>query len=293
MTVKEWFKTLFRACTPPIVLTTYKKLGGNYKPILLEQADERWHLKQICIQKTGELELSDVLKIIKDGYPHPFYIRNNTSDIIVYKNVIEEREYNFITSYDPKVIIDAGANIGLSAIYFANKYPNAVIISIEPEKGNFFLLKENTKNYSNIIALNAALWHQCGEIELLDVGQDNWAFMTGDGTNYNKITAPKIQRKHIVKSVTIESLLSDFNLESVDVLKIDIEGAEKEVFEHHAVWVDKIQSIIVELHERMKEGCEKEFKNVSKKFDEIGQFKEDLYLSKNGYIKMGKHSLFN
>ncbi|HEY7772510.1 MAG TPA: FkbM family methyltransferase, partial [Marinagarivorans sp.] len=81
---------------------------------------------------------------------HPFILRIPSSDVPTYQQVFIDREYQFKVSKQPKVIVDAGANIGLAAIYFANQYPNAKIIAIEPEKGNFDQLTANTKPYPNI-----------------------------------------------------------------------------------------------------------------------------------------------
>ena len=287
MTTKQAVKETLIVFIPPIFLTIRRKLrmGSKTKKLLTEQIVGN-NLPNCCIEQTNDLNLPNVLKITQGDYKFPFYIRNNTSDVYVYKSVINYKEYNFISSQEPKVIIDAGANIGLTAIYFAEKYPNAKIISIEPEESNFNLLRQNTQNYPNIITLQAALWDKVGEIELLETGLDNWGFMTGDGSNYNNITTPKIQKKHTVKTVTIESLLNEYNLGLIDILKIDIEGAEKEVFQNHFLWIKNVRSIIVELHERMKLGCEKEFRKIAKNFDDVARYGEDFYLSKNGFIKM-------
>ena len=231
-------------------------------------------------------DLPNVMEITRDGYKFPIYIRNNTSDVRVYKTVIEDEEYNFVTLQEPKTIVDAGGNIGLTAVYFAEKYPDATIITIEPEEYNFKILKENTKKYTNIIALNYALWDKIGEIELLDTGLGNWGFMTGDGSNYDKITTPIIQNKHAIKTVTIENLLKEYNIEIIDILKVDIEGAEKEVFENNFAWIKNVRSIIAELHERMKSGCNKSFEKIVIEFDEIAVCREDIYLSKGGFIRM-------
>jgi|GEM_PF-972834 len=254
---------------------------------LLIENNSRFHMFCCNIQQTKDIDLPNVLKISNENYKYPLYIRNDTTDVILYRNIIEKLEYNFTASNQPNVIIDAGANIGLAGVYFANKYPNSKIISIEPEEENFKLLKENTQNYPNIIALQCALWNEVGEVELLDVGRGNWAFMTGDGPHYDEINAlKKIQKKYSVKTVTIEGLLEDYNLGLIDILKIDIEGAEKEVFENYPAWVNHVQSIIVELHERMKKGCNEAFKKVEKEFDESAINGEDIYLSKGGFIKM-------
>jgi len=269
-------------------LTICRKLRTEklVKKLVVREQKAGNNLRYCCIEQANELNIQNILKITRDGYKFPFYIRNNTSDVDVYKSVIDCDEYNFSCCQEPEVIIDAGANIGLSTIYFAEKYQNAKIISIEPEENNFNLLKRNIQNYPNIIALQAGLWDKVGEVELLETGLDNWGFMTADSSNYDNITTPKIQKKHAVKTVTIEILLNEYNLGMIDILKIDIEGAEKEVFQNHSSWINNVRSIIVELHERMKLGCEKKFWEIARNFDEIAKHGEDFYLSKNGFIKM-------
>jgi hypothetical protein len=84
----------------------------------------------------------------------------------------------------------------------------------------------------------------------------------------------------------VEKLIADYKLTKIDILKIDIEGSEKEVFNNCISWIDNVNSIIVELHERMKKGCNKSFYKVTKKFDKICKNDEDIYLIKNNYIKI-------
>lgn len=281
-------KKIVKMLIPPIIFTIYR--GLKYKwttnELLIEEQKDDFNLSVCSIEDTNELDFPNTLKIKRKGFKFPFYIRNNTSDVYVYSEIIESLEYNFIASQEPKVIIDAGGNIGLTAIYFARKYPSAKIISIEPEENNFKLLKENTKNYDNIIPLQLALWYKVGEIILLDTGLDNWGFMTEDSANYHKINTPMIQKKHTVKTITIEGLLNDYNIDMIDILKLDIEGAEKEIFENHDLWIDRVRSIIVELHEKMKPGCYSAFKKIIKNFDQVAASGEDFYLSKKGFIKM-------
>jgi len=223
---------------------------------------------------------SNILKISHSDFQFPFYVRNNTSDVAVYHGVMVNCEYAFIKEKDVKVIVDAGANIGFASIYFAKLFPNAKIIAIEPEETNFALLEENTKNYPNVIRLNRALWNEDGEINLIDTGLDNWGFMTLDSQNCANITTPKLQKRHVVKTVTIESILKDYGFPAIDLLKIDIEGAEKEVLNSCQHWIGNVNSLIIELHERMKSGCEEAFNNMKNNFKYISQHGEDFYLRK-------------
>jgi hypothetical protein len=118
-----------------------------------------------------------LLKVVRNDCKYEFYLRDKTMDLGTYQQIFIDKEYNFIANLPPETIIDAGANIGLASIYFANKFPEAKIIAIEPETENFELLKKNVVKYPNIIPLCAALWDTIGQIDLLDTGLGNNAYM--------------------------------------------------------------------------------------------------------------------
>jgi FkbM family methyltransferase len=250
-------------------------LNLNFKIIENDIKDD--HLFCISIIKSNET--NEILQIKREGIIHPLYLRNNTSDVFVYKHVFEEYIYNFNVRSEPKFIIDAGANIGIVTIFFANKYKNAKIIAIEPEDKNYELLVKNTENYSNITTIKSALWNDCREIFLFDC-DSNYGFQVGIEKTYSK------DIKQLIKTISISKIMEDFNIDSIDILKIDIEGSEKEVFETNNDFIKKTNCIIIELHERIKKGCNKAlFKNV-KMFENIGLRNDNIFLSRNNYIKM-------
>src|SRR5438128_1024549 len=74
------------------------------------------------------------LTIFSLGLNRMLTIRPSTSDLRVVLKVLADHEYTTPLPINPKLIIDAGANIGISALYFANRYPNARIYAIEPEE---------------------------------------------------------------------------------------------------------------------------------------------------------------
>ena len=220
------------------------------------------------------------LKLEKSHLKHPILLRIPSSDVPTYRQVFIDKEYAFHTGRSPEVIIDAGANIGLASVYFANKYPDAKIIAIEPEESNFELLKENTSPYPNIIPLHAALWNRNEEINLVDPGLGKWGFMT-DGKRSLGESPDNVC--HAVKAFTVDRIIKDYGLERVNILKMDIEGAEKEVFTDTSAWIDSVDSIIVELHERMKPGCNRSFYVGSNGFDHEWSQGENVYLSKRSF----------
>ena len=183
---------------------------------------------------------------------HPFWLRLNTTDVAVYDMVFTRREYE-VNLPPPKVIVDAGANIGLSTLYFANRYPESRIIAIEPEPENYGLLTKNTWPYPNVTPLQAALWSDNKSVELRDPGFGSWGFTT------HSITVPNASAP--VKAVTVDRLMDEFALPKIDILKMDIEGAELEVLRGASAWISRVDTILAELHDHLKPGCQEAFRD--------------------------------
>jgi FkbM family methyltransferase len=204
-------------------------------------------VKYVAYKLTG---LFPILYFINENIKHPIKLRNCSSDIFVCQQILINRKYDVQDNKLPKVIVDAGANIGCASIWFANKYPNAKVIAIEAQAENFKLLKENVFPYKNIIPIYAALWSK-DDISL--------SIELEYGKGFDGFTVHESNDNTSVKTITIRKIMRDFNLEHIDILKIDIEGAEKEVFEESKEWVYKIGTILVELHDRKKSGCSRAF----------------------------------
>lgn len=211
----------------------------------------------------------------------PIFLRVPSSDIPTYEQVFINEDYDFLVETPPKVIVDAGANIGLASVYFANKYPGAMILAIEPGKDNFELLKRNVELYRNIIPIHSALWSKNETLQLVDPGLGHWGFMTEE---INISGKPLGTFSHTVKAMTLGKIIAEYQLDKIDILKIDIEGAEKEVFEDTSSWIAKVEALIIELHEDMKSGCNRSFYNGSIGFDDEWKQGENVYLAKGKYL---------
>lgn len=219
-----------------------------------------------------------IIKIKEPNFKIPFYLRVPSSDILTYRQIFIAKEYDFDVTEQPNVIVDAGANIGLASIFFANKYPKTKIIAIEPESSNFLMLKKNIEAYSNIVPVQAALWSANEEINLVDQNLDKWGFLT-ESSATSKVSLGTIL--HQVEGMTVDKIMKDYGLDKIDILKIDIEGAEKEVFNNTSAWLGKVDALIVELHERIKRGCNRSFYNGSNGFDDEWMKGENIYLTRN------------
>ncbi|NRB75843.1 MAG: FkbM family methyltransferase [Verrucomicrobiales bacterium] len=202
-------------------------------------------------------------------------LRTCTSDLAVAKEAFIEREYAFISSLKTTVIIDAGANIGTSAIAFAEQFPEAAIHAIEMEPSNFRLLKENSKPYPNIFPHQLAIAASTGRRSLRDRNTGHWGFSIAE------TDAPTSGKGPTVETITLDDLMDRLEITHIDVLKIDIEGAEKEIFETGGDWLSKTDSLVVELHDRIIMGCSRAFYLSTVDFAHFEQYGEKVYAYRN------------
>jgi FkbM family methyltransferase len=131
-------------------------------------------------------------------------------------------EYQISTTKKSPVIIDCGANIGLSILYFKKKYPNSKIIAFEPNPNVFTILRANLEqnHIQGVELYNYCLSDSEGEIEFYI----NENFGTMEGSVFEERGGSK---KLKVKAVR----LSTYIKEEVDLVKMDIEGAEIKVLD--------------------------------------------------------------
>lgn len=186
------------------------------------------------------------------GMLFPVYLRGGGSDFEVFKQVYLYRFYNTDFAFEPKIIIDCGANIGITTVFFKNKFPNTRIIAVEPEVSNVEMLKMNTKNLTGVEIEAKGLWGRECFLEIVE-GSDSmaWSF---------KVNALESQREGAISAISIPKLIEKYNLESIDILKIDIEGSEENVFQEDiSSWIHMVKVIIIELHDWQKPLSSKSF----------------------------------
>jgi len=209
--------------------------------------------------KTGSLNLTKYGKI---------YLRNNSSDMDIFNQIFIDKDYNINLSIEPKVIVDCGANIGLTSLFFAVNFPSASIFSFEPEAENYEILKINTRQFPKVTPVNKAIWSKDGVISILK----------SSSFDSHKVTESVIN-SDTVDSISIASILTKYNLSEIDLLKMDIEGAEKEIFEAEIQdWLPKIKILVIELHDRFKPGCSMSLFNALKGYNYNMSIKGELLI---------------
>lgn len=200
-----------------------------------------------------------LFKFYLNKHQPPIYLRNNSTDYATFTQVFYSEQYNFPFSKQPKVIVDCGANIGLSTIYFKNRFPNAKIIAIEPDSGNYEMLLKNTEAYPDIRCIKAGIWNTSTNLEVVDLNMGEWGFM---------VKAVDHPTESTIKGISIKEIITSFDLDRIDILKIDIEGSEKELFElGQDEWLPFVNTIIIETHDRIKKGTSKSIFSALVKYD--------------------------
>jgi FkbM family methyltransferase len=163
-------------------------------------------------------------------------ILDSASFLYMYREIFEKQIYRFETDSKNPLIIDAGANIGLSVIYLKELYPNSKVIAFEPDSRVFEVLKANVENSSltGVELVKKALWSSETTLEFLSEGSDGGRMVNLEDDS----------RKVVVETVR----LRDFLDQPVDFLKIDIEGAETEVLRDVQDLLPNVSNLFVEYH---------------------------------------------
>ncbi|MFM9946701.1 MAG: FkbM family methyltransferase [Saprospiraceae bacterium] len=185
------------------------------------------------------------------GYSAAMHIRPQTSDAPTFEQVILHREYD-LTDFRNRIgpvntIIDAGANIGFTSVFFARMFPEARIIAIEPDTGNFEKLQQNTAHLPQVKCLMTGLWHRQASLVVKDGGYGAYGFTV------EEVPAGYPGALH---AIALDDLVHEYGISVIDILKIDIEGSEKEVFSANIQkWLPMTKCLIIELHDRKRKGC--------------------------------------
>ncbi|MBI2722051.1 MAG: FkbM family methyltransferase [Bacteroidetes bacterium] len=221
-------------------------------------------LKLFSEIESGKYEKAEVTIFHLKGFKHPIHLRSIRADMQSFVNTfidpyLEKKPY----LRDAKFVIDAGANIGFTAVLFANWWPDCKIISIEPDKENYELTLINTKSYKNITVLHGGLWNK--EIPLkIEAGQED-GFVVKEVVSNDQ---SKIPSENLTQGISIDQLIKTYQIPQIDFLKMNIEGSEKEIFsENYEKWLPITKSMLIELHHGKNAGCSKAVFTTINKYD--------------------------
>jgi FkbM family methyltransferase len=212
--------------------------------------------KAVGVISASEILLRRALGIARpvsvkvDG--HRVEVRPTDSDLFVLSQVFGWEEYRiddahlahlreiasgWQSSGIKPVIVDAGANVGYSTLYFASLFPEACVLAIEPDEVAFDILSRHVQSNQNIRPLRAALWFHEQGLRLQNSANGSWANSVSEGSG--------------TPSRRLDSVLSSLPNMRPLIIKLDIEGAEREVVESCPEIFAEAKCIIVEPHDFM------------------------------------------
>lgn len=190
-------------------------------------------------------------RTISFQYPPPVglikvAVRNNKgSDAFIFSEVFDHRYYDFALPNMPHTILDLGANIGFTGLYFSRKYPVADIVCVEPMPENVSLLRENLKaNQASVRVVAKAIAVEDGTVTMqraeMDYGHKVNAINFG-----RQLTGETIE----VGAISIPTLMSEAGWTRIGLVKIDVEGYEGVLLRKNCGWLDRVDAICIECHE--------------------------------------------
>jgi FkbM family methyltransferase len=171
---------------------------------------------------------------------HKFIVTDGPSFAWQVKEIFSSESYRFHSMSESPVIVDAGANIGTSVIWFKINYPTSKIFAFEADKDIYEILAQNTSYLTDVILYNKAVWISDDILSFQADGADGGSLISV-GTNIKTI-----------QGIRLKKFLEDYE-ERIDFLKMDIEGAEVAVLKDCNEILNKIDNIFIEYHSFSKE----------------------------------------
>lgn len=189
------------------------------------------------------------------GYEEKIFLRSTISDHATFRQCLVMLQYDFLAlpqatrlmnsyhhilkSGKRPLIIDCGANIGLSCLWFAKAFPEAQILAIEPDDDNFHILQTNTKHLGNrVTAIQGGVWNKTARLEILNPHAGSASFRV-------KATEPQCAKG--VTAFTMDELCNMTGSQEPLIVKLDIEGSQAALFESNTDWVKRAHLITLEL----------------------------------------------
>ena len=177
------------------------------------------------------------LKLHPANLLHPIVLRINSTDADVYRQVLVEEEYAAAIDQHAEIIVDCGANVGYTSAYLLSRFPDARVVAIEPFPANAEICRRNLAPYGRrATVIEAAVWSHNGRLVLDHAGGNEWGV---------RVRTARAGEVGDIEAIDLPSL----GLNHIDLLKVDIEGSEANLFANGTDrWLPRVSNIAIELH---------------------------------------------
>ncbi len=166
---------------------------------------------------------------------------SDTSQLEVVRDVFVEEEYWLPSDEPVRTIVDLGSHVGISVLWFRAQYPDAEIVAVEPHPETFRRLQANVGHLPRVHLVQAAVGSTDGPRALF-ASDESWAA--------SLLPQPALVHAEQVTCRRLDGVLMELDLESIDVLKVDIEGAEHEVLSSFA-GLGRVRTLVCEYHREL------------------------------------------
>lgn len=179
------------------------------------------------------------------GYAHPLYYRPSGSDPLVIRQVFGRRDYACALGRpDVRFVLDCGANIGCATFFLLSHYPDARAVVVEPDAANMALCRKNLEPWGDRVTfVESGVWSASVPLVV-----ERGAFR--DGAEWSiQVRPARPGEAPDLTALTVPDLLARAGFPRADILKMDVEAAEAEVFDDRAPeWLARVGTLVIELH---------------------------------------------
>jgi FkbM family methyltransferase len=178
-----------------------------------------------------------LLEVQVPGHRRPLLLRREAQDLSLLEQVfLEEDCAASFMSAAPRTIVEVGAHVGVMTTWFAERYPRATVIAVEPSADLCEVLRQNACGYPNVRVLHTALWSRAARLRVKDPGRLVECDASAPGS---------------FEAVTLPDLLEQTTDGMIDLLKLDVDCAQRVLFSTDVdAWLDRVHTIVVEVRER-------------------------------------------
>jgi len=217
-------------------------LAGAGVEVLRRAVEQLSNLRDLSVANDLLMGVGDrpelLVAPLLPGSRLPLWIRFGTSDFNVAGQVLLEQHYSGVRTHpEVRSLIDAGANIGASTRWFAERHPHAAIVAVEPDDSTIELLRRNVAHLPQVRVLHGGVWSHDARLSIHD---------GADGQPWARVVTESPEGP--LRAFSMESLLDMLPDRRCDVLKVDIEGAEVVVFRDAGRWISAVRSVAIECH---------------------------------------------